>query len=77
MSMWELFQKIQKKQMTPNQCYLLFSLHNKTTPGTYTEEDYLVLENLEYIKDKELTDDGLKVIRFLDNYFLVNKKENR
>ena len=61
--------------MTPNQCYLLFSLHNKTTPGTYTEEDYLVLENLEYIKDKELTDDGLKVIRFLDNYFLVNKKK--
>lgn len=70
-----MFQKILKKGMTPNQCLLLFSIHNKTTPATYIEDDYNVLVKLDYISNKEITPNGKAVIRLLDNYFIVNKKK--
>ena len=73
--MWEFFQKILKLGITPNQCLLIFSIHNNTTPSTYTKEDYDVLIKEGYIKDKELTNDALNVIKQLDNYFIVNKKK--
>jgi|TARA_R100000149_G_C5873705_1_gene137457 hypothetical protein len=73
--MWELFQKVLRNGITPNQCFLLFSIHNNTTPSTYIEEDYNVLVEQGYIKDKELTQDALKIIAQLDNYFIVNKKK--
>lgn len=73
--MWELFQKVLRHGITPNQCFLLFSIHNNTTPSTYIEEDYNVLVEQGYIKDKELTQDALKIIAQLDNYFIVNKKK--
>ena len=73
--MWELFQKVLRHGITPNQCFLLFSIHNNTTPSTYIKEDYDVLVEQGYIKDKELTQDALKIIAQLDNYFTVNKKK--
>ena len=73
--MWELFQKVLRHGITPNQCFLLFSIHNNTTPSTYIKEDYDVLVEQGYIKDKELTIDALKMITQLNNYFTVNKKK--
>ena len=73
--MWELFQKVLVYGISPNQCFLLFSIHNKTTPSTYIKEDYDGLVEQGYIKDKELTPDALKIITQLDNYFIVNKKK--
>ena len=73
--MWELFQKVLRHGITPNQCFLLFSIHKNTTPSTYIKEDYDVLVEQGYIKDKELTQDALKIIAQLDNYFTVNKKK--
>jgi len=61
--------------LTPNQCYLLFSLKNKTTPSTFNDKDYNHLVEMKYIKDKEITIDGDEAIKLLDNYFTVNKKK--
>lgn len=72
--MWEMFQKMLKKKLTPNQCFLLFSIYNNTTPSTYNEQDYNVLMDLGYIEEKNVTGAGLKIITHLDNYFKVNKK---
>lgn len=73
--MWKFLQKILLLGITPNQCLLLFSIHNKTTPSIYTEEDYEALVYQGYIKDKELTGLAHKVIAQLDNYFTVSKKK--
>ena len=73
--MWDLFQKILKQNITPNQCFLLFSIHNKTTPSSYEKSDYDVLIELGYIKDKKITTSGMKLINYLDSYFTVQKKK--
>jgi hypothetical protein len=73
--MWELLQKILKQNVTPNQCFLLFSIYNKTTPSSYEKSDYDVLIELGYIKDKKITTSGMKVINYLDSYFTVKKKK--
>lgn len=75
--MIELFNKMLNEGLTPNQCYLLFSIRDKTTPNTYSPEDYKKLIKLGYIKDKELTNKALSVIKNLDNYFKVNKKKTQ
>lgn len=72
--MWELFQKIQKYSITPNQCMLLFGYHEGITPSTSNDEDTAKLYELGYIRDKKITPEGNKIIVTLDNYFKVHKK---
>lgn len=73
--MWEVFQKIIKAKITPDQCYLLFAVNNKVRPSTYNEEDLITLVSVGYIKDNTVTAEGLKLINQLDTYFKVNKKK--
>jgi len=73
--MWELFNKIQKYGLTPNQCMLLFGYHEGITPSTYLLCDANKLSDLGYIKNNEITDEGQKIIAMLDNYFTVHKKK--
>jgi len=72
--MWELFQKIQKYSITPNQCMLLFGYHEGITPSTSNKEDKDKLYELGYIRYKKVTPEGRKIIVTLDNYFKVHKK---
>ena len=74
--MWELFQKIQKYKITPNQCMILFAFNEGITPSTYDKGDHMVLINEGYLNDdSNITPEGLKLIATLDNYFTVNKKK--
>jgi hypothetical protein len=74
--MWELFTKIQKYNITPNQCMLLFGLHEGITPSNVEEQDIFALFAEKYInEDKSITAEGNKVITTLSNYFTVNKKK--
>ena len=72
--MWELFQKIQKYNLTPNQCFLLFSFYEGVTPSTCSEFDVKALIKEGYLIDGSITPEGNKIIVTLNNYFLVNKK---
>jgi len=72
--MWELFRKIQKYSITPNQCMLLFGYHEGITPSTSNKEDKEKLYELGYIRYGKVTPEGNKVIVTLDNYFKVHKK---
>jgi len=75
--MWELFQKIQKYNITPNQCSLLFAFKEGITPSTYDKGDHQALINENYInsENNSITPEGEKIIITLNNYFLVNKKK--
>jgi len=74
--MWELFQKIHKYKITPNQCMLLFAFNEGITPSTYDKGDHMILMNEGYLNDdSNITPEGLKLIATLDNYFTVNKKK--
>lgn len=61
--------------LSPNQCLLLFSIHNKVTPSTYIEFDLDALRKQGYLKYNKITAEGLKVINQLDNYFSIKKKK--
>ncbi len=74
--MWNLFVKIKKYGITPNQCMILFAFDEGITPHICELEDVLSLKREGYInKDKSITAEGRKVIVTLDNYFTVNKKK--
>jgi len=74
--MWELFIKIQKYNITPNQCMILFAFDKGVSPSDCEATDIVVLYNEGYITNKnEITLEGRKVIVTLDNYFTVNKKK--
>lgn len=74
--MWELFQKIQRYSITPNQCMILFAFNEGVTPSTCEAADMLALFEEGYItKEKSITPQGKKIIVTLDNYFTVNKKK--
>lgn len=73
--MIELFNKMLNEGLTPNQCYLLFSISNKITPNAYSKQDYKTLIDLGYIKDKQITAKAKSFIDTLNNYFKVNKKK--
>ena len=74
--MWELFQKIQKYNLTPNQCMILFAFDEGITPKNCEAVDLLALFEEGYInKDKSITAEGKKIIVTLNNYFTVNKKK--
>jgi len=74
--MLELFQKIQKYGITPNQCMILFAFKEGITPYTWAEFDIKNLVEEGYInKDSSITVEGEKVIVTLNNYFTINKKK--
>ena len=73
--MWELFQKIQKYSITPNQCMILFAFDEGITPSNCDLTDTIALYNEGYINNKnEITPEGKRIIVTLDNYFKVHKK---
>jgi len=74
--MWELFQKIQKYKITPDQCMILFAFDESITPSNCGAADLSALFEEGYIyEDKSITPEGKKIIITLNNYFLVNKKK--
>jgi len=74
--MWELFQKIQKYKITPDQCMILFAFDEGVTPSNCGAVDLSVLFEEGYInEDKSITSEGRKIIITLNNYFTVNKKK--
>jgi len=73
--MWELFQKIQRYKITPNQCMILFAFDEGITPSNCEATDIVALYQEGYITNKnEINPEGRKVIVTLDNYFKVHKK---
>ena len=73
--MLELFLKIQRYKITPNQCMILFAFHAGITPYAWGEHDVKNLVEEGYLnKDNSITPEGKKVILTLDNYFKVHKK---
>ena len=74
--MLELFQKIQKYGITPNQCMILFAFDKGITPSNCEAADMLALFEEGYItNERAITPEGKKIIVTLDNYFTVNKKK--
>ena len=74
--MWELFQKIQKYKITPDQCMILFAFDESITPLNCGPADLLALFEEGYIhEDKSITPEGKKIIITLNNYFTINKKK--
>jgi hypothetical protein len=74
--MWELFQKIQRYNITPDQCMILFAFNEGITPSNCNAQDIFNLFEEGYIdKDKSITSEGKKIIVTLNNYFTVNKKK--
>ena len=73
--MWELFQRIQKLNLTPNQMFLLLSFYKGMTPTTITNDDKQSLIDNGYLKNNTVTHDGAKIIRTIDSYF--NVKTNK
>lgn len=74
--MWNLFLKIKRYGITPNQCMILFAFDEGVTPSNCEAVDLLALFKEGYMnKDKSITAEGKKVIITLNNYFTVNKKK--
>ena len=74
--MWELFIKIQKYNINPNQCMILFAFDKGVSPSDCNHADIVALYHEGYITNKnEITLEGRKIIVTLDNYFTVNKKK--
>ena len=74
--MWELFQKIQKYKITPDQCLILFAFDEGITPLNCGAANLSALFEEGYIhEDKSITSEGQKIIITLNNYFAVNKKK--
>tara|TARA_R110001599_G_scaffold140731_3_gene320954 strand:- start:2528 stop:3109 length:582 start_codon:yes stop_codon:yes gene_type:complete len=74
--MWNLFLKIKRYGITPNQCMILFAFDEGVTPSNCEAVDLLALFEEGYMnKDKSITAEGKKVIVTLNNYFTVNKKK--
>lgn len=74
--MWNLFLKIKRYGITPNQCMILFAFDEGVTPSNCEAADLLALFEEGYItNEKAITAEGKKVIVTLNNYFTVNKKK--
>jgi len=75
--MWELFQKIQTYNITPNQCLLLFAFNEGITPSTYNKEDHQILIDVGYLdsENNSITPESGKIIIALNNYFIISKKK--
>lgn len=77
--MWELFQKMLKNNLTPNQVITLFGMREGVSLPITTNDDKKALVDNNYI---ELTDGVYKLTRHgkliiinLDNYFIKAKKK--
>lgn len=67
MEMLELFQYIEDNKLTPNQYYLLWSIHKKRVPKHIkgdTELRFLVAEG--YVEDKKITQKGLDLLSIIN-----------
>jgi len=77
--MWELFQKIAKYNITPNECLYLFSIKEKITSAFVSGETELPsLIARGYLKMDSnivITAEGRKIINTLDGYFTKAKKK--
>ena len=77
--MWELFQKILKNKITPNQTLILFGMKQGVSLPQTTEEDKKALVDSDFVElDNgvyKLTRHGKAFIVSLDNYFVKAKKK--
>ena len=77
--MWELFQKMMKEKMTPDQCLILFGIKQGVSlPNTSAEDkDYLLKMNMLVKEDGlyKMTPDAKAFCVKLDNYFIKAKKK--
>ena len=79
--MWELFQRMQKYNLTPNQTFLLLSFFRGFSPNKVSPDDKDALVKLKYIninsdgKGYLITHTGTRVVKALDSYF--NVKSNK
>jgi len=77
--MWELFQKILKEKLTPNQTLILFGMRNKIALPLSKQEDKDQLVNLGYLNLDDnvykLTPQAKLFMVRLDNYFIKAKKK--
>lgn len=77
--MWELFQKILKEKLTPNQTLILFGMKNKISLPLAKPEDKEALLNLDYLNLEDgvykLTPKAKLFMVKLDNYFIKAKKK--
>jgi len=77
--MWELFQKILKEKMSPNQCLILFGMKQgvSSTANTKLDKDVLVSNGFLVIEDGKykLTVKAKGIMSRLDNYFIKAKKK--
>ena len=77
--MWEIFQKILKNKLTPNQAFLLFGMKEKitVTVGVETNINDLVEKGFLTYNDNvyKLTPQAKSFIAHLDNYFIKAKKK--
>jgi len=77
--MWEIFQKILKNKLTPNQAYLLFGIKQKTAVLSKIDVQLDELVDLGFLIKEEkiykLTPQSKAFIAHLDNYFIKAKKK--
>ena len=77
--MWELFQKILKANLTPNQALILFGIkQNISLPSTTSKEKYELVLNGYLTKDGDqytMTQEAKILCVKLDNYFIKAKKK--
>lgn len=77
--MWELFQKILKQKVTPNQALILFGMKQKVSLPTSNRDDkdalvargFLTYDGTLY----KITPEGRAFCATLDNYFIKAKKK--
>jgi len=77
--MWELFQKMLKNNLTPNQVITLFGMREGVSLPITTDDDKKALVDNNYIEHTDgvykLTRHGKLIIINLDNYFIKAKKK--
>lgn len=77
--MWELFQKIMKVKITPNQALILFGMKQGVSlPNSLSEDkEYLLKINMLTLEDGiyKMTPDAKAFCAKLDNYFIKAKKK--
>lgn len=74
--MWELFNLVQKNDLSPNQFFLLLSIREKISVTTFNQEDYNKLVKIDYIRDNKITVKGNNVINSIDSYFSGKKSKS-
>ena len=77
--MWDLFQKIIKANLTPNESLILFSMKQKVSLPLLDQKDKVSLVNKGFLelKDKKyiMTSQSKSICARLDSYFIKAKKK--